>query len=225
MIEIIFEQSTPGLFLIQTGDDLMDFASYVHKHRRILAFAGLAVLAGGAILYPWISDSHRTTASGEVHQGHTGHGSADLPAEAGQSAFAAIAEIVAILNADPDTDWASVNIGALREHLVDMDRLMLAATAQQQAGDDTVIFTVSGDGDVLRAIHAMVPPHARELAKLESWTVNAETTPDGAILQIKVARPADLARIKGLGFFGLMATGAHHQPHHLAMAKGDMGSH
>ena len=30
-----------------------------------------------------------------------------------------------------------------------------------------------------------------------------------------------VARIRGLGFIGLLVQGAHHQPHHLAMARGD----
>jgi hypothetical protein len=29
------------------------------------------------------------------------------------------------------------------------------------------------------------------------------------------------ARIRGLGFIGLLVQGGHHQPHHLAMAKGE----
>ena len=40
------------------------------------------------------------------------------PIEAGESAFAAIQEIVALLNADPKTDWSKVDIDALRQHLV-----------------------------------------------------------------------------------------------------------
>jgi hypothetical protein len=35
------------------------------------------------------------------------------------------------------------------------------------------------------------------------------------------ASPAEIARIRGLGFFGVMASGAHHQAHHLAIAKGE----
>jgi hypothetical protein len=35
-----------------------------------------------------------------------------------------------------------------------------------------------------------------------------------------------VARIRGLGFIGLLVQGAHHQPHHLAMAKGEaFGAH
>src|SRR5437764_5713379 len=35
----------------------------------------------------------------------------------GQAAFGAIQEVVELLEADPTTDWAKVNIAALREHL------------------------------------------------------------------------------------------------------------
>ena len=30
-----------------------------------------------------------------------------------------------------------------------------------------------------------------------------------------------VTKLKGLGFMGIMVQGAHHQPHHLAMAKGE----
>jgi hypothetical protein len=30
-----------------------------------------------------------------------------------------------------------------------------------------------------------------------------------------------VARLRGLGFIGLLTEGAHHGPHHLAMAKGE----
>jgi hypothetical protein len=54
---------------------------------------------------------------------HVGHSPASTPKEAGQSAFAATAEIVALLSNDPQTDWSKVNIAALRQHLVDMNAL------------------------------------------------------------------------------------------------------
>ena len=54
--------------------------------------------------------------------GHA-HGAA-LPTEPGQGAFAALSEIVALLSADPATDWSRVDIAALHAHLMDMDRLM-----------------------------------------------------------------------------------------------------
>lgn len=47
-----------------------------------------------------------------------------------------------------------------------------------------------------------------------------EATPDGAILTVTSDDPATVARIQGLGFFGLMASQDHHREHHLAIAKG-----
>ncbi|MCP6769380.1 hypothetical protein NL529_31490, partial [Klebsiella pneumoniae] len=52
------------------------------------------------------------------------HGAdAVAPTHPGQEAFGTIQEIVRILEADPATDWSKVNIGALREHLIDMDEV------------------------------------------------------------------------------------------------------
>ncbi len=45
--------------------------------------------------------------------------------EGGQSAFAALQEVVSYLMADPATDWSRVDIEALRQHLIDMDNVTL----------------------------------------------------------------------------------------------------
>jgi hypothetical protein len=42
-------------------------------------------------------------------------------------------------------------------------------------------------------------------------TFNSNHTPDGTEIQ----------HIRGLGFIGLLASGSHHQHHHLAIAKGE----
>lgn len=53
-----------------------------------------------------------------------------------QSAFAALAEIVAILESDPHTDWSSVSIDTLRTHLVDMEQLTLSSVVRTHMLDD-----------------------------------------------------------------------------------------
>lgn len=163
----------------------------------------------------------------DSHLGHADHRTsvAGLPAEGGQSAFVAIAEIVAMLEADPHTDWSIVNIAALRAHLVDMNELTLEAEAEQVMYPDRVEFSIRGEGKTLRAIQAMVPAHAGELNKMPRWAVSARTTKDGAILIVTPKNKDELEKVGALGFFGLMATGAHHQPHHLAMAKGTRHAH
>lgn len=163
-------------------------------------------------------------------QNHKGHniGNAELqhvpslPTEPGQSAFAAIAEIVSILESDPKTDWSKVNLNALREHLVDMNALTLGANVEISENEGSIIFEALGTGLTLRALQNMVPAHANELNKIADWQALGEATEKGAVLTITPNKSTELTRIKALGFFGLMATGAHHQPHHLGMARGTM---
>jgi hypothetical protein len=48
---------------------------------------------------------------------------------------------------------------------------------------------------------------------------------DGVRLIVTVADPSDtaaVAKIRALGFIGLMATGDHHAAHHMALARGDV---
>jgi hypothetical protein len=70
----------------------------------------------------------------------------------------------------------------------------------------------------------MVVPHALELDRMADWSAKTESVPGGVRLTVVAERSDDakvVARIRGLGFAGLMTQGAHHQPHHLAMAKGE----
>ena len=143
-----------------------------------------------------------------------------MPQEFGQSGFAAIAEIVKMLSDNPDTDWSTVNINALRDHLLDMDRLVTGAKVDEQPVDGGMRFNVTGEADVLRAIQNMVPAHAKELAKMPEYNATTESIDNGITLTVTGANDQTTAKIKGLGFFGLMATGSHHQPHHYGMATG-----
>ena len=70
------------------------------------------------------------------------------PVEVGQSAFAAMAEIVEMLRQNPDTDWASVDIPALQRHLVDMELLATQSVAEETATNGYVRFRVTGTSHV-----------------------------------------------------------------------------
>jgi hypothetical protein len=41
-------------------------------------------------------------------------------------------------------------------------------------------------------------------------------------LTVTSSDPEEVAHIRGLGFIGLLVSGSHHQPHHLAMARNEM---
>ncbi len=143
-----------------------------------------------------------------------------IPLEVGQAGFAAIAEVVRMLQADPDTDWSKVNINTLREHLLAMDHLVTGAMVDEQAISGGMRFNVTGKNQVLNAIQQMVPAHAGELNKMPEFTASTADIESGIALTITGKDEATIAQIKGLGFFGLMATGSHHQAHHYMMATG-----
>lgn len=149
---------------------------------------------------------------------------ADGPAETGQDAFAATAEIVQLLAADPDTDWDRVDIGALVAHLRDMDRLFMNAEVEHRLIGGGLSMRVSTTGPGGAAARAMVPAHAPMLAAETGWTSTVEDKGDALVWTVTDTSAADgETRIRALGFFGLMATGAHHRSHHLALARGARG--
>jgi hypothetical protein len=162
---------------------------------------------------------------GGVHGGmHGQFGAAGAPAMPGQDAFGTIQEIVQMLQADPATDWSKVNIGALREHLIDMNEVTLHAAASERMLDNGIEIAVTGEGRTLAAIKRMVPAHVHELAEI-GWNAKSEDLANGVKLTVLASETAPLTRLKALGFMGIMVQGAHHQPHHLMMAKGQFPMH
>jgi len=55
--------------------------------------------------------------------------------------------------------------------------------------------------------------------------VTTEDLPSGVKLLVTSADPQTALKIWGLGFLDIMVQGGHHQPHHLAMAKGEFDMH
>jgi hypothetical protein len=142
------------------------------------------------------------------------------PSEIGQSQFAAIAEIVTLLRDDPETDWAQVDIKALRDHLVDMDNVTTKASVNRKVDGLSVNFTITGGEVVAASIRRMVLAHSPMLQRASDWTVLAVEEEGGAKMLVEVRSDDELSKVLGLGFFGLMTIGAHHQQHHLMIATG-----
>ncbi|PCI88163.1 MAG: hypothetical protein COB24_03465 [Hyphomicrobiales bacterium] len=184
--------------------------------------------AFGLIIMIALSSGTMVGYAEDAHKGHTEHNMEalnEMPTEAGQSAFAAIAEIVEMLNEDPNTDWDKVDIDKLRNHLVDMNELTLNAKVERSSQQGAVIFSIGGAARTLKAIKAMVPAHAVELNKIDGWQVDVEIKTGVVIMRVSSDNAGVLAKVNALGFFGMMATGAHHQPHHWGMATGAMMGH
>ncbi|HHL20891.1 MAG TPA: hypothetical protein ENJ52_05115 [Aliiroseovarius sp.] len=148
-----------------------------------------------------------------------GMGSAPV-SEPGQGAFAAIGEIVARLEADPDTDWSKVSIDALRAHLVDMDMVVTWSEVVTDPIDFGARFTVTGNDKVAGAIQRMVLAHAATMEGSGGWSFVANSINGGATLDVMVPE-ADMPKLQAMGFFGILTSGMHHQAHHWMLATGE----
>jgi len=183
--------------------------------RRLAVAAALAA----AVAAPAIrADSPHETHGMEMHGAAAG-AAATLP---GQDAFGAIQEIIGILEADPKTDWSKVNLEALRQHLIDMNEVTLRADAAAKPVEGGLEIAVTGDGRTLAAIQRMLPAHAHEIDGQKGWSVRTAALPNGVLLTVTARTADETQHIRGLGFIGILATGAHHQAHHLAIARGEM---
>jgi hypothetical protein len=147
-----------------------------------------------------------------------------IPTAAGQAAFGAISEIVRLLKADPRTDWSRVNIEAVRQHLIDMDDVILHSAVTQSPVAGGIVMEVSGAGRTIGAIRRMAMNHARSLDGSSEYKASASETATGVRITITSKDPSNagaVARIRGLGFAGLMTEGDHHAAHHIALARGE----
>lgn len=193
---------------------------------RTIAIAILVLSAGAAPLVAQQGatadhGAHGTDADHAQHQA----GTPGMPTLAGQDAFAAIGEVVRLLEADPSTDWSRVNLERLRRHLVDMHEVTLRSRVTETAVPGGARMEVTGEGRTMDAIRRMVRAHVAQLAGSRSLSASAEDIPGGVRLTVVSTRPTHaraVARIRGLGFIGFMIEGEHHGPHHLALARGDL---
>jgi hypothetical protein len=132
------------------------------------------------------------------------------PTMPGQDAFGALAEVVRILETDPATDWTKVDVERLRQHLIDMNEVVLRSEVKQTAVPGGLVMEIMGTGRTEQAIRAMVVPHAVELDRMPDWSAKTEPIGGGIRLTVLATTPNDVkavARIRGLGFAGLLTEG------------------
>ena len=231
---------------IYTGSTLEGIAShpgerlhlhYIDKNKTVSGHVDeISIPAGTTLMLPVAMQNHTAgmNHSNTDHQATMSHDDASpepamnhqttagqtAPQQGGQSAFAAIQEIVDIISNDPGTDWSHVDIEALRLHLIDMDQVTLRANVTADEVPNGARFTAtSADPAVATSIKNMVLAHAATMDGVEGWHFNAEEIDAGAVLTVAGAE-SDVAKIRALGFIGIMTVGMHHQSHHLALASG-----
>lgn len=147
------------------------------------------------------------------------------PTRAGQEAFATIAEVVRILDADPRTDWSKVDLEALRQHLIDMDDVTIRSAVRMETIAGGAVFHVTGTGRTRDAIRRMTMSHGATITPADGFTWTAVESPEGASVTVRAVTATDarmVTRLRALGFIGILSLGDHHTVHHIGIADGSM---
>lgn len=151
-----------------------------------------------------------------------------MPAPSGSGIFDALSAEVAHLEADSSTDWSKVDLEALRQHLIDMNEVMLNASVVQKPVAGGVTMTITGTGRTVGSIQRMLTAHMKMLQQSGKYLTTVKNVSNGVVATVTAPAPAAdaaVAKIRGLGFAGLMTEGTHHGRHHRAMAHGDSMPH
>jgi hypothetical protein len=176
----------------------------------------------------YVTDSYADEAMHHNHGTVVSNSSAATPLTApGNDAFAAIQEVVSKLLANPNTDWSRVNLERLRQHLVDMDNFTLhVEVVSQKPVDGGVEFTVRpATPDATGSLDRLFAAHPAILKQESGWDMHVSRSNGGYTARVTSNNVADVAKIRGLGYIGIVAYGAHHQLHHWQMATGTNPHH
>jgi len=138
----------------------------------------------------------------------------------GQDALGAIQEVVGLLLADPSTDWSRVSIARLRQHLVDLERLTLFARVEEAPIERGLRVRIGGDDQLLASARRAVLRHAERMDGFRDWRVTGEDAGDAIVLELTTDREEELEVLRGMGFYGFLASGVHRPHELLAVARG-----
>ncbi|MEO1891115.1 MAG: hypothetical protein ABGX45_05455, partial [Candidatus Thioglobus sp.] len=159
------------------------------------------------------------------HAAMMGNNTAATPAvltESGTDPFATIQEVITALEANPDTNWEKVNIEALRLHLVEMQDMTLNIDVTQTHIDNGFKAVVAPTSSrAVKSLTRVLSAHPAQMKAETGWDMQVQNNNGVFTLTVTTDNVKDVAKIRGLGYIGVMAYGNHHQPHHWAMASGD----
>jgi hypothetical protein len=153
--------------------------------------------------------------------GHAMHGKAPLESP-GNEVFGAIREVIEKLEADPDTNWSQVDLEGLRRHLVDMLNFTVNVDVPLQRpiekGFEAVVKPTTPEArQSLKRVFAAHPP---QLKVETGWAMGIVEKDGSFIITVTTEKPSEVAKVRGLGYIGVMAIGSHHVHHHWMLATG-----
>jgi hypothetical protein len=102
-----------------------------------------------------------------------------------------------------------------------LNEVTLRGEADPKEIDGGLEDAITGSGRTFIAIQGMVPAWAQTMNGHQKCGTKAAPLANGELLTVTATDPKEVQHIRGLGFIGLLVSGSMHQPHHLAMAKGE----
>jgi len=168
------------------------------------------------------NNQHTSTQMHTKGMSHTSQDTEKALTEAGNDAFGTIQEVIKKLESDPNTDWSKVNIEALRAHLSDMqDMTMNIEVLSQKNIPNGMEATIKATNPrAYEALKRVFMAHPDQLKRDTGWDMKVEESNQKFTIKTTTSKENEINKIRGLGYIGLMAYGAHHQPHHWMMATG-----
>jgi hypothetical protein len=141
--------------------------------------------------------------------------------ESGTDPFATLQEVIAALEANPGTNWEKVNIEALRLHLVEMQDMTINVAVKQQHIDNGFQAVVTPTiNRAVKSLTRVLSGHPAQMKAETGWDMQVQNNNGVFTLTVTTDNVKDVAKIRGLGYIGVMAYGNHHQPHHWALVSG-----
>lgn len=186
---------------------------------RQLPFAAAVLFCTGLLVSGMPIRAQHNHTSGDS----TAHSSTSSSLKApGQSVFGTVQEAVRRLEANADTDWSEVDVAALHRHLKDMHHVALHVTVEAQAPiDGGVRLRVRPTREAARmSLNRVLDAHPHMLQQETGWTMAVDEEEDAYVLRVTTDDPAEVDKIRGLGYMGLLAYGDHHQRHHWHLVQG-----
>ena len=142
--------------------------------------------------------------------------------QAGTDPFATLQEVINQLETNPNTDWEKANLEALRLHLVQMEDMTLNVDVVQSLIDKGFKAVVTPTTPrALKSMSTVLSAHPAQMKNETGWDMQVSENNGVFTLVVTTQNIAEVVKIRGLGYIGVMATGSHHQAHHWAMASGN----
>jgi hypothetical protein len=136
--------------------------------------------------------------------------------------FGAVQEVIRQLEADSTTDWSTVDMEALRRHLIDMNRVAMKVAVEEKAPiKGGVRLRVRPTTSAARAsLERVLDAHPRMLRQEVGWAMEVVETDSSYVLRVTTNAPGEVPKLRALGYIGLLAYGQHHPRHHWHMVRG-----